>query len=138
MAEGFLREYLKNDKNLSANYEVASAGIAAQPGEPASINAIKVMKDIWNIDLSGHRASRLTKEIVENAFLILTMSQSHKNLISSIFKDCSDKIFTLKEHVKIPELRGLDIHDPFGLSLAEYESCAKEINLAVQALVKLL
>ena len=56
--------------------EVASAGAAAASGAPASVGALRVAER-QGLDLSGHRSTPLTAELVERADLILTMGPSH-------------------------------------------------------------
>src|SRR5436189_6303067 len=56
---------------------VASAGTGAWDGAPASEGAYLVGLE-RGLDLSGHRARLLTREIVEDADLILTMARHHR------------------------------------------------------------
>ena len=51
------------------------------PGEDrASLNAIKAMEEL-GIDLSQHRARQLTKDMIDRADLILTMTEGHRDFI---------------------------------------------------------
>src|SRR5690606_10441944 len=56
--------------------DVASAGVAAGPGSPASSHAIILAAD-RGLDLTAHRSQPLSPELVEWADLILAMSASH-------------------------------------------------------------
>jgi protein-tyrosine-phosphatase len=56
--------------------EVASAGVAAYDGSPASGGAVRTAA-ANELDLSGHSATLLTEEEAGRADLILTMSMSH-------------------------------------------------------------
>ncbi|NOT09551.1 MAG: RpiB/LacA/LacB family sugar-phosphate isomerase, partial [Gemmatimonadales bacterium] len=56
-----------------AGIEVSSAGIGAWEGAAASEGAYLVLLE-KGLDLSGHRARLLTRELVEGADLVLTMA----------------------------------------------------------------
>lgn len=56
--------------------EVASAGVAASPGSPASGGAVRTA-GAEGLDLTGHASTPLTRALTEGADLILTMSSSH-------------------------------------------------------------
>ena len=124
MAEGILKSMAeKNNLNL----EVKSAGISVFDGDNASKNSIKAMEKI-GLDISGHEARQLHKDLVDEADLILTMSKSHKEFIKSNFPSSKDKVFTLLEYAyKIDK----DVADPFGGSLALYEYTRDEIYQAI-------
>ncbi len=107
-----------------------SAGLSAVEGEPASANAILVMKD-YGCDLSDHRAHGLAPEDMRGAFLVLTMSASHKQYINSRFSGMYRNVYALKEYVYgISE----DVKDPYGGSSKVYAQCAEEIAEAVERL----
>ncbi|MCL6558800.1 MAG: low molecular weight protein arginine phosphatase, partial [Firmicutes bacterium] len=122
MAEGVFKDVLKKRPELSREYEVASAGIAAFDGDAASLNAVKVLMDEWGIDISSHRARILTKEDVEEAYLILTMTRGHKKAVVSMYPGAEAKVFTLREFVSDTGAAkeygeynyALDIPDPYG------------------------
>ncbi len=56
--------------------EVRSAGIAAFPGAPASVGAVRAASK-HGLDLSDHASAPLTAEAAREADLILTMSPTH-------------------------------------------------------------
>ena len=56
--------------------EVASAGVAAGSGSPASDGAVEAAAGD-GLDVSGHRSTPLTAEMVEESDLVLVMSPSH-------------------------------------------------------------
>src|SRR5690349_8821362 len=85
MAEGLFGAALEENKNLRKQYKAASAGVSAFDGEPASVNAVKVLKDKWGIDIGRHQARRITREEAENADIILAMTRSHKEMLLSAF-----------------------------------------------------
>lgn len=132
------------------DYMASSAGLSAYGDEPASSNAVTVMRDLAGIDLTGHRAHMLSRDDVEKATLILTMSAGQKNYIRSLFPGAHHKVFTLKEYAyDVPEQNNTggvkavpafsaDIADPYGGNLAVYKLCAQELAQAVEKVVEKL
>lgn len=128
MAEGILKHIIK-EKGL--NMEVYSAGVAVYQGDRASRNSIKAMNNI-GIDISEHQAIQISHELIEDADLILTMSNSHKDFILSSFESSKDKTFTLLEYAYKTDK---NVADPFGGNLAMYEKTRDEIYEAIENIV---
>src|SRR5688500_9435251 len=63
--------------------QVASAGAAADPGQPASDPALAVTQRS-GLDLAGHSSQLLTPQLVEWADLILAMSPSHLAVVADL------------------------------------------------------
>src|SRR2546422_10141511 len=63
--------------------EVASAGTGAWDGAPVSEGAYLVGLE-RGLDLSAHRARLLTRELVEDADLILTMARHHRARVDEL------------------------------------------------------
>lgn len=116
-------------------YQAFSAGLSAFAGVPASANAVKAMEDYPGADLSDHRARNISREDIDSAYLVLTMSLSHKQYILSLYPDAYQKVYTLKEYVYGA---ADDINDPYGGSEAVYRRCAAEIAQAVEKLAEKL
>ena len=138
MAEGIFKDML--EKNNINNIIVSSAGISVFPGEHASEKAIKALKE-KGIDISGHRARQLLDEI-NNVDLILTMTLTHKQIISDYLKNDTDKksprLFTLKEFaakISGEKLTDTDIVDPYGKNYYFYKKSRDEIE---KELIKIL
>lgn len=136
MAEALLKKELGEDKYLSGKVSVTSAGIAANEGEPASHNSVKVLEEFYGIHLE-HTARRLTSEMLKRADLVLTMSESHRQIILSYFPDLNSKVLTLKQYVNNDNIisRNLDIEDPFMGDINVYKKCSMEIKEAVDRLI---
>lgn len=124
MAEGILRSMAeKRDLKL----EVKSAGIRVYNGDLASKNSIEAMKKI-DIDISGHLATQLNNDLIQEADLVLTLSSSHKDFIVSNYPWSREKVFTLNEYAYGVKK---DVTDPYGRNLAFYERTRDEIYQAV-------
>ena len=95
-------------------------------GWNATPEAIEVMEE-KGIDISGHSARQVTKEIIDDADLVLTMTTRHKELLKNDFPSANGKIFTLKEFAGT----GIDIEDPYFTSKGFYEMILGEIEEAL-------
>ncbi len=116
-------------------FEGVSAGLAVSAAAPASINAMLALKDYSGSDLSAHVSRNVSCADVDEAFLVLSMEPWHRQELLSRCPGMYQKVFTLKEYVY-----GVSggISDPYGGSLREYKSCAREIAQDVDRLVKKL
>ncbi|MDD4089948.1 MAG: low molecular weight protein arginine phosphatase [Tissierellia bacterium] len=142
MAEGIFKDMLK--KNNIDNIIVSSAGLSVFPGEHANEKAVKALKE-KGIDITMHRARQLLDEI-NKADLILTMTLSHKQVISDYFKSKTDEtspclscLFTLKEFaakLSGEKLTGTDIDDPYGRDYNFYKDSRDEIEMELIKILK--
>ena len=97
MAEALLRRMLSEDLGEKATkIQVVSAGTGAVSGDIAAPNAIEVMER-EGIDLSKHRAKRLTAGLVAAADLVLTMTLDQKQAVHKLLPTAANKVFTLSE-----------------------------------------
>lgn len=115
----------------------ASAGIAAYGSFPASENAVNAAKKL-GLDLSGYQSCQVTPHAVERADLILTMTSSHKVVLTRNFPEFAGKIFTLRQYAEGSER---DIPDPFSMGQEVYDQCAgllKELLEKTMEKVKIL
>jgi protein-tyrosine-phosphatase len=127
-----MAEALLKNKNLP-DIEVKSAGIFAMDGSDASEHAKTVLAE-KGVECV-HQSSMLTKEHVEWATYILTMTEGHKQHVISRFPEAQDKTFTLKEFV-LGE--GGDIFDPFGGSVEMYRQTREELEQLIEKLANKL
>ncbi|MFN2571062.1 MAG: low molecular weight protein arginine phosphatase [Gemmatimonadales bacterium] len=106
---------------------VTSAGTGAWDGAPASEGAYLVGLE-RGLDLSGHRARLLTRELVEQADLILTMARHHRARVDELGGE--GRVFVLGEYAG----RGSDeVSDPFGGDLGVYRDTCQELEALVEA-----
>ena len=137
MAEALLRELVINSQ-FEQFMKVTSAGINATPGS-ASVNAEKVIDRRAEkiVTLKDHVAKQLTEDIINEADLILTMTEAHKQSIIDVVSDCQEKIYTLIEFAG--ERGNQDIPDPYGQSVTAYELCANKMELLLgKSFIKLI
>lgn len=113
-------------KNLAGDLEdleVLSAGVSTVEGLPASEHALSVMRE-KGISLDNHRTRPVSREIIEKADLVLTMTTRHKEILISRFPEFRNKVFTLKEYAGEEG----DVVDPFGEGEEVYRSCRDELE----------
>ena len=111
--------------------EVSSAGTGAWDGAPVSEGAYLVGLE-QGLDLSAHRARLLTRDLVEQSDLILTMARHHRARVDELGGE--GRVFVLGEYAG----RGGDaaeVSDPFGGDLAVYRDTCAELTTLVTAAV---
>src|SRR2546421_489528 len=116
--------------------DVASAGTGAWDGAPVSEGAYLVGLE-RGLDLSAHRARLLTRELVEEADLILTMARHHRARVDELGGE--SHVFVLGEYAG-REGDAAEVSDPFGGDLEVYRDTCVElealIDTAVERIVK--
>lgn len=106
---------------------VESAGTGAWDGAPASEGAYLVALE-RGLDLSGHRARLLTREIVEDAGVILTMARHHRARVHELGGE--GRVHVLGEYVgKAGE--DAEVGDPFGGDLEVYRDTCAELEALI-------
>ena len=133
IAEGILKDILK-DKQYEV--KIGSVGLFVGISKKASKNAIDVLKNEWDIDITNHKPRQLEKSDIEQFDLILTMTKVHKYAILNSYKEALGKVLTLKEYVKFSNINK-DIIDPYGGSYEDYRLCANEIRDCILKLVEM-
>ena len=114
--------------------EVASAGVSAMEGVPASENSIGVARS-HRLDLSGHRARLLSGEMVRGADLIVTMGRRHLDTVGVIEPDALTYTRLLTDFCD--DIEG-DIADPIGSDQATYERTYLTIAKCVEGMAERL
>ena len=123
IAAALFRSRLQNERADWQQWRVNSAGTWALDGEMASKNALAVMLK-RGIDLGAHRAKTVTREMLENFCLILTMEFGQKEALQVEFPHIASRVYLLSEM----EGRLQQVEDPVGRSLAFYEETAEKID----------
>lgn len=122
MAEAIARR-LAAERGLDA-IALASAGTSAWEGAPASDGALLVAME-QGIDLNGHRARALSKEIIEESDLVLVMSGHHRDRALALGGE--GRTFLLTDYASRSTL-GSPVLDPFGGDLDTYRSTYAEME----------
>src|SRR5438445_10917398 len=112
--------------------EVSAAGTGAWAGAPVSEGAYLVGLE-RGLDLSSHRARLLTRELVEEADLILTMARHHRARVDELGGE--GRVFVLGEYAG-REGSEVEVSDPFGGDLDVYRDTCSELEALLQAAVE--
>lgn len=128
MAEALFRELLAEKLGVAADkleengYHVESAGTAAFGGGSASDHSVAVMAQ-RGLDLTQHRSQRISDELVQEADLIITLSQSHQWQILQWDPALANKTQVISE---------TGVSDPIGGDYDRYRQCSEEILFHLQ------
>lgn len=117
-------------------FHADSAGLIALPGNSVTFLAQKVAAE-HGVDLAGHKAKRLSKELVDWSELILVMEKSHKDELLADFPEATDKTFLIRRFSRFGS-RNRGIADPYGLQYDAYHFCYLDIEDAVSGLMDFL
>lgn len=128
MAEGLAKQMLAQLKGVQvdqleeAGIRIRSAGVMTGGGSPASAQAIDAMGRV-GVDLSGHASSALTADLIQDADVIYTMTDSHRQAVLVHSPAASEKTQSLDP--------AGDIVDPFGAPVEVYIQTAEMIRDAL-------
>lgn len=136
MAAHLLQLALKGH-NLDKHFVVSSAGIAAVPGQPAAAHAIEAMA-AYGASLEGHRSRSLDRDLVDAAWLILTMTQDHKESVLRLFPQAQERVYTLGEFAGEPFGPAWEVPDPYGQSAEVYRSTGEALRRALERVAQRL
>jgi len=154
MAEAMLRNLAEAD-GLEDKVYAESAGVSAFDGDAATSQSIDVMKR-RDVDLTPHRSRRLTRTMLDEADIVVCMTENHRYSIESVTTAGSEKTFLLKElgeaarKLYTAELNELlaeariirdshhgnisgeyEVGDPYGGSHGEYDVTAQALEVQI-------
>lgn len=125
MAEAIARRFA-SERGLG-DIVVGSAGTSAWEGAPASDGALLVALE-HGLDLNGHRARVLSREIVAEANLILVMSAHHRDRAVVLGGDARTHLLT---DYASRASEGRPVLDPFGGDLDTYRETFVELERTI-------
>ena len=101
----------------------SSAGIAAVEGQPASENAVLACKE-WGIDLTGHRAHKLTGADLAQWDVFFVMSPTHGYILERAGAPAG-QIY----------VNGT-VADPYGQDLDAYRACRDRLREEIERFLR--
>ena len=128
MAESIMRQEFEQ---RGEDIDVQSAGTGAWDGASASEGAYLVSLEN-QLDISLHRATILTRDLVEEADLVLTMARHHRVRVEEL--GGTGKTFLLGEYAGETG-PNTEVCDPFGSDLPVYRETFTEIQQLIRAAV---
>lgn len=119
MAEGIFRKLLA-ENGLDETVFCQSAGLSAVEDEPAAENAVLACREI-GVDLSEHRARRLSGEELAVWDLFFVMTPTHAYIL--------ERAGAPAQRIYLPQQ---EIADPFGQDLQTYRQCRDDLMWELQ------
>lgn len=132
MAQGYMKHVLK-EQNIK-DVEVRTAGVMTIPGLIPTAEAVQVMKGA-EIDITMHRSTPLSPELLRKADLVLGMSPFHVQFATREDLEIKEKTFLLKEFAQ-SDVKNYQITDPMGATLEVYKRVFREMKLAIDKMVE--
>ena len=133
MAECLLNASSKEYPILD-KFTFQSAGVFAQDNQPASSNSQKAIEG-KSLSLEKHRSQKITQELIDQAYMILGMTSSHIQQLEFQHERLPEKIYPFRHWLKSSEI---DIPDPFGGNLNEYQNCLESIQESIPSIAQYL
>lgn len=127
MAEQLFSDYLKKNK-CGYIAEVSSAGIYADNGTSMTPEAAGALSEL-NVTVKPHKSRRLSIDILQNADIVVCMTEEHRDAILS-----SDTYnFATSDGKKriigtVKELIGSDVSDPYGKGIDYYRLTLEQLG----------
>jgi protein-tyrosine-phosphatase len=117
MAEGMAREILGPD------VQVASAGTHAHIRDPPAVNAVKILREKFGVDILSHRSRNVDDVHIETFDYVVPMADDIHEYLKENFPSLGKKL-----------LPSWGINDPYGGDRSVYEETAVEIKRHVEQL----
>lgn len=122
MAEALLRAEIK--KRKIKWWDVTSRGISAETDGTLSPNSRLALEE-QGITVSGFKPRQLTKELILNSALVVTMTDSQKAYLGS-----NGNVRSIKEFC------GYDVPDPYGCGPEVYKMTCDIIKIACNNIIE--
>lgn len=125
MAEGIFRKATRE-----LDFEVSSAGVAAQPGSAASSETVAVLAD-QGVSLGDFRSRMVDEVMLKEADAVFCMTEGHLEMLEMMHPEYEEKYHLACDFVEIDGKVGADVPDPIGMGRSAYEMTSKVLNEAV-------
>lgn len=132
MAEILFKAELEKIK-MPFMVDAESAGLSAAAGQGASGSVLALLRAK---DLHGekHRARQLEYRMVEDADLILVMTEGQRHELTARFPWAAGKTFLLKAYAGVED-NNTDIEDPIGFGMEKYNLVLEDIHSCIKKLI---
>jgi protein-tyrosine-phosphatase/predicted ATP-grasp superfamily ATP-dependent carboligase len=120
-------------RGAGGKLKVASAGLVQKEGRSPCDISKDVAADM-GVDISGHRSSILTPEMLDEFDAILVMETSHLQAIRQMRASAMKKTFLLSGFDPSENEDSVDIADPYGGDRAKFKDCYQRVVRCVNEL----
>jgi len=132
MAEFFMRQALR-EAGIEKQVRIMSAGLHAIDGREAHPWAQESSADL-GFALDGHRAKRLTQEMMQHADCGLAMDFQNKAELLTLYPQSRNNIYMLSAYAEGP-WKYREIPDPYVGDLETTQLCARQLQICVRNLI---
>ena len=108
---------------------VASAGTVALAGEVAEARTRDVMAEI-HMSLDEHRAQQISRELLDEATLVVALTDRHKLGLRALAPQRADRIVSFNDLTELG-----DVPDPFGGDIEEFRAVRDRIRAGIKSVV---
>lgn len=122
MAEALLKNIVL-ERDEENEWKIASAGVWAATGVPATDNARAVMEE-RGLDISAHLSQPTSRDLLGEYHLALVMENAHKEALQAQYPEFADRIVLFRNLAGDDN----DFEDPVGGSLDRYRGAAEELQ----------
>jgi len=133
MAEALLRHALAGRDGV----EVASAGVSAAAGAPASREAVDALRAV-GVRFENFRSQPVSENLLSKSDVVLTMTRDHAHLLDLFYPEYSAKVRLVREFAGAALPSDPDIPDPIGRGREAYQACRDALMDCLPGLLKFL
>lgn len=126
-----MAEAILNKKSYIEDLKAFSAGLSVVADSVASKHSSKLVLDNIEFDIRERKAVQITEDVVNEADLILTMTNRMVDLVKAYFSENKEKVFSLNSYVGIEG----DVVDPFGGDLEAYRKTYEMLDNSINLLL---
>ncbi len=128
MAQHILKHKLQQKGITSKEVEVLSAGLAVNANDVISQKSVAALKTLGIVASKKQTAKQLTKEMVSDQTIIITMTKQHKMWLNNL-----PHVYALSEFDG-----GMDLDDVYGYPQEAYTKAANLLNFMLDEVVEKL
>ena len=134
MGAALLKHALSGKPGGLGDLVVGSAGVSARRGEPVTEHSVTALKKV-GIDISHHHSQPLTQQMLNEAKMILCMTESHRSMIQLTAEPVPKHLYLFREFMPNGTK---EIPDPYGGPFSLYETSRDEMVEAIPSLVEFI
>ena len=139
MAAMLLQNALQAQPEPLRSIKVTSAGLSATGGPVSEFSVLSMEKA--GLDISSYTSKLVTNEIINEADLILCMTESHRRAIIQLCRN-PKKVFLFREFIASRKDKlgcdSRDIDDPYGMPSDVYDAVRDDMIVAIPSLVEFI
>lgn len=124
-----MAEVIYKSLDENSRIEVMSRGLVVLFEEPGNMKAEAVLNN-HDLSMGEHVSRQITAEDIDDQTLLLTMNDKQKSSVLQDFPQAKN-VYTISEYAE--EI--MEMHDPYGGDLAEYEKCYQELVRVVKKVI---